>query len=44
MAKLIIQKFGPIRRCKIEEKRFTILTGAQASGKCSDPKKLDVKA
>lgn len=33
MAKLVIQNFGPIRRCKIEEKRFMILTGAQASGK-----------
>lgn len=33
MAELVIQNFGPIRRCKIEEKRFMILTGAQASGK-----------
>ena len=33
MAELVIQYFGPIRHCKIEEKRFMILTGAQASGK-----------
>ena len=33
MAELVIQNFGPIRHCKIEEKRFMILIGAQASGK-----------
>jgi len=40
MARLIIHNFGPIRFCEIEEKHFTVLTGAQASGKSTVAKVL----
>lgn len=33
MAKMTVYRLGPIQDCTIDINRFTVLTGAQASGK-----------
>lgn len=40
MQKLVINKLGPISRCELEIKDFTIFTGAQASGKSTVAKSV----
>ena len=38
MARIVIHKLGPVDHCEMEISRFTVLTGAQASGKSTAAK------
>lgn len=40
MAKIIIKNLGPLQDCTVDIDRFTILTGAQASGKSTIAKSI----